>query len=70
MTSFALPVPSAVGGLEAYVQTVNRFPILSQDQETALARRYRESGDIDAARDLVLSHLRVVVSILDRKSVV
>jgi len=63
MTSFALPVPSAAAGLDAYVQTVNRFPILSQEQESALARRYRESGDLDAARDLVLSHLRVVVAI-------
>jgi len=63
MTSFALPIPSAVGSLETYVQSVNRFPILTQERETALARRYHAEGDIEAARELVLSHLRVVVAI-------
>jgi RNA polymerase sigma-32 factor len=63
MTSFTLPIPSAVGSLETYVQSVNRFPILTQERETALARRYRAEGDIEAARELVLSHLRVVVAI-------
>ena len=65
MTSFALPVPlpSAAGSLESYVQTVNRFPILTQERETDLARRFRLNGDIEAARELVLSHLRVVVAI-------
>ena len=63
MTSFALPVPSVAGSLEAYVQTVNRFPILTQEQETALARRYAREGDLDAARQLVVSHLRVVVAV-------
>ena len=63
MTSLALPVPSAAGSLESYIQTVNRFPILTQEQETALARRYAREGDLDAARELVVSHLRVVVAI-------
>ncbi len=62
MTAFALPIPAA-GSLESYVQTVNRFPILTQEQETALARRYQEHNDLESARDLVVSHLRVVVSI-------
>jgi RNA polymerase sigma-32 factor len=62
MTAFALPIPAA-GSLESYVQTVNRFPILTQEQETALARRYQERNDLESARDLVVSHLRVVVSI-------
>jgi len=62
MTDFALPVPLA-SSLESYIQTVNRFPILSQQEETALARRLRDKGDVDAARQLVLSHLRVVVAI-------
>ncbi|MFZ5555152.1 MAG: RNA polymerase sigma factor RpoH [Pseudomonadota bacterium] len=61
--SIALPVPSATGSLEAYVQTVNRFPILSQEEETRLARRFRDEDDLDAARELILSHLRVVVAI-------
>jgi RNA polymerase sigma-32 factor len=61
--SLSLPVPSAVGSLDHYVQTVNRFPILTADEESQLARKYRADGDLDAARQLVLSHLRVVVAI-------
>jgi RNA polymerase sigma-32 factor len=65
MTSQALsiPLPTTAVSLDAYVQSVNRFPLLTQGQETDLARRFRQSGDLDAARDLVLSHLRVVVAI-------
>jgi len=63
MTSLALSVPSPVGSLETYIQTVNRFPLLTQEQETSLARRYRNEGDIEAARQLVVSHLRVVVAL-------
>ena len=59
----ALPTLSGAGSLENYVQSVNRFPILTQAQETEYARRYREQSDLAAARELVLSHLRVVVSI-------
>jgi len=58
-----LPIPSAVGSLESYVQTVNRFPILSQEREFALAMRFKTENDLEAARELVLSHLRVVVSV-------
>jgi len=61
--ALALPLPSAVGSLESYVQTVNRFPVLSAEEEVRLARRFRDEDDLDAARQLVLSHLRVVVSI-------
>ena len=61
--ALSLPVPSAVGSLEAYIQSVNRFPLLSKEQEFALATRYRTENDLDAARQLVLSHLRVVVSV-------
>ena len=63
MTSLALSVPSPVGSLETYVQAVNRFPLLTQEQETSLARRYRNEGDLEAARQLVVSHLRVVVAL-------
>lgn len=59
----AVPFPSATGNPETYIQAVNRYPLLTQEQETALARRLRDEGDVDAARQLVLSHLRVVVSI-------
>src|SRR4030095_3809687 len=63
MTEYALPIPSAAVSLEAYVHKVNSFLILTQEQETALGRRLRQNGDLEAARQLVLSHLRVVVSI-------
>ena len=62
MTAYALPIPAAAS-LDNYIQTVNRFPILTQEQETALARRFRDTNDLNAARDLVLSHLRIVVAI-------
>ncbi len=58
-----LPVPSAVGSLDRYIQVVNRFPMLTAEREQELARRYRDNEDLDAARELVLSHLRVVVAI-------
>src|SRR5512132_3977384 len=63
MNAYTLPIPSASGSLESYIQTVNRFPILTQEQETRLARRLRDHGDLEAARQLVMSHLRVVVAI-------
>jgi len=56
-------LPTLSGGsLESYIQTVNRFPILTQEEETGYARRYRDQSDLEAARQLVLSHLRVVVA--------
>ncbi len=51
------------GGLASYIRAVNAFPVLSAQQERALARRYREHGDLEAARALVLSHLRDVVRV-------
>jgi RNA polymerase sigma-32 factor len=61
--TFALAVPSASGSIESYIQSVNGFRILSQEEEIRLARSLRDEGHIDAARQLVLSHLRVVVAI-------
>ncbi len=58
-----LPVPMGTGSLEAYIQTVNRFPILSAEDERELARRFRDDGDLEGARQLVLSHLRLVVAV-------
>ncbi|MEY4599111.1 MAG: polymerase sigma factor RpoH [Pseudomonadota bacterium] len=63
MNTMSLPVFSATGSLETYIQAVNRFPLLTQEQETEYARRLRDTGDLEAARNLVLSHLRLVVSI-------
>ena len=59
----ALPFPSATGSLDTYIQAVNRFPLLTQEQETEYARRLRDQDDVEAARQLVVSHLRVVVAI-------
>jgi len=59
----AVPYLSATGSLDTYIQAVNRFPLLTQEQETEYARRLRDQDDVEAARQLVVSHLRVVVSI-------
>ena len=59
----AVPVPMPTGSIEAYIQTVNRFPILSAEEEQKLARSYRDEGDLEAARQLVVSHLRLVVAV-------
>jgi RNA polymerase sigma-32 factor len=58
-----MPLPMPAGSLEAYVQTVNRFPLLTAEEERSLALRYRQENDLDAARQLVLSHLRLVVAV-------
>ena len=60
--TFALTVPSA-DSLESYIQSANQFRILTQEEELQLARSLRDEGSIDAARQLVLSHLRLVVAI-------
>ncbi|MFC3815283.1 RNA polymerase sigma factor RpoH [Lysobacter sp. GCM10012299] len=58
-----IPVPSALGSLDAYVNAVHRIPVLTVEDEQALARRFREEEDLDAARELVHSHLRFVVHV-------
>ncbi|MEW6118539.1 MAG: RNA polymerase sigma factor RpoH [Pseudomonadota bacterium] len=60
--AMTLPVPAAYS-LDSYIQTVNRYPLLSLEEEQRLARDWRDKQDVDAARQLVLSHLRVVVSV-------
>jgi RNA polymerase sigma-32 factor len=57
------PVPMPTGSIEAYIQTVNRFPILTLEEEQRLARKFRNEDDLEAARQLVLSHLRLVVAL-------
>ncbi|MBV8470269.1 MAG: RNA polymerase sigma factor RpoH [Burkholderiaceae bacterium] len=52
-----------LGNLDAYISAVNRLPMLSQDEEVSLAKRLKEKNDLGAAQQLVLSHLRLVVSI-------
>ena len=62
-TTLTFPTPSSLGSLDHYIQAVNRFPLLTPEQETSLGRALKETGDIDAARQLVLSHLRLVVAV-------
>jgi RNA polymerase sigma-32 factor len=59
--SFGLAGP--IGSFEAYLDRVSRIPVLDREQEQALAQRFQRDGDLDAARELVLSHLRFVVHI-------
>ncbi|NGM86421.1 RNA polymerase sigma factor RpoH [Parapusillimonas sp. SGNA-6] len=61
--AMAISNPGALGTIEAYISAVNRVPMLTQEQETALGKKLRDQGDLDAARQLVTSHLRLVVSI-------
>jgi RNA polymerase sigma-32 factor len=65
MTTMTLPVPSLTGAssLENYIQSVNRMPMLTAEEEFALGERLRLHNDLEAAQKLVLSHLRLVVSI-------
>ncbi|MFT3808132.1 RNA polymerase sigma factor RpoH [Arenimonas sp.] len=58
-----LPIPSALGSLDAYITAVNRVPVLTADEEKALAVRLRDESDLDAAKHLVMSHLRFVVHV-------
>ena len=58
-----LSLPSTAGSLESYMDAVNRIPLLQAEEEQELARRYREEGDLAAARQLVLAHLRFVVRV-------
>ena len=52
-----------LGNLDAYISAVNRMPLLTQAEETSFARRLRDHGDVEAAGRLVMSHLRLVVSV-------
>jgi len=56
-------MPMRTGSLEAYIQTVNRIPLLTAPEERELAMRFRDHNDLEAARQLVLSHLRLVVAV-------
>ena len=58
-----LALAGPVGSLDAYIQGVGAIPVLSKSDEQAMATRLREQGDLDAARDLVMAHLRFVVHI-------
>jgi RNA polymerase sigma-32 factor len=61
--ALTLPIPSAIGNIDAYIQVANRYPMLTEAEEIRLAERFHNEGDVEAARQLVLSHLRLVISI-------
>jgi len=61
LTNLQLALPT--GSIESYISSVNQVPILSLEEEQDLARRLRDEDDLEAARRLVMSHLRFVVKI-------
>lgn len=61
LMNMQLALPS--GSLQTYIQSVNQIPMLSVEEEQEFAKRYRDSGDLEAARKLVLAHLRFVVRV-------
>ena len=70
MTSTALAlkqsshlIAAPIGSLDAYIERVTSLPVLSREEEVELAERFRDDGDLEAARALVLSHLRFVVHV-------
>ena len=63
MVANNLPIPSALGSLDAYIGAVHQIPVLTVEDEQSLARRFRDAEDLDAARELVHSHLRFVVHV-------
>lgn len=61
--ALALGFSGNLGNIDAYISAVNRIPMLTQEEEVSLARRLRDQNDLTAAQSLILSHLRLVVSI-------
>ncbi|CAN0358134.1 unnamed protein product, partial [Discosporangium mesarthrocarpum] len=63
MASLNVPSLTPEGNLSRYLQDIRKFPMLEPDQEFMLAKRWQEHGDVDAAHQLVTSHLRLVAKI-------
>jgi len=63
MTALALPINLSVGTFDAYLNLVRQMPRLTLDQERELTLKYKDHGDLEAARDLVMSNLRFVVHV-------
>ena len=61
--NLAFPTPASLGSIDHYIHAVNRFPLLTPEQEVQLGRKLRDENDLDAARQMVLSHLRLVVAV-------
>ena len=62
-TALTLGFSGTLGNIDAYISAVNRLPMLTQEEEISLATRLKENNDLNAAQQLVMSHLRLVVSI-------
>jgi RNA polymerase sigma-32 factor len=62
-TALTLGFTGSLGNIDAYISAVNRLPMLSQEEETQLAVDWRDNNDLGAAQQLIMSHLRLVVSI-------
>ncbi|MEM6491049.1 MAG: sigma-70 factor domain-containing protein, partial [Pseudomonadota bacterium] len=62
-TSPNLPTVASAGNLSRYLQEIRTFPLLTPEDEFMLAKSWRENGDVDAAHQLVTSHLRLVAKI-------
>ena len=60
---YNLPALTGDSGFQAYMQEIQRFPMLSADEEYSLAKRFSDDGDVEAAHRLVTSHLRLVAKI-------
>lgn len=60
--AYAMPI-AVNGSLENYIQAANAYPMLSREEECSLAKRLRDGGDVTAAHQLVLSHLRAVIAV-------
>ncbi|MFY8350150.1 RNA polymerase sigma factor RpoH [Pseudoalteromonas sp. SSM20] len=63
MNALTLSMPQNAGSIESYLQAVSTIPMLSADEEKALAEKLQDSGDLNAARALIMSHLRFVAHI-------
>lgn len=63
MNALTLPVISSADSLDKYLQTIKQFPVLTAEEEYGYATRLKESGDLESARALIVSHLRLVASI-------
>ncbi|MBF5039329.1 RNA polymerase sigma factor RpoH [Methylophilus sp. VKM B-3414] len=63
MNAFTLPVVASADSLDKYLQTIKQFPVLTAEEEYGYATRLKQSGDLEAARALIVSHLRLVASI-------
>ena len=58
-----LPALTEENGLRAYLETIKKFPVLSEEEETLLLKNFKENGDLAAAQKLITSHLRLAVKI-------